>query len=269
MASRRTRKTASTTIVTRAAVYLRVSTDAQAERYGLDVQRERCLALATSRGWDVIGEYCDAGVSGTKAGVDRPELARLLADAAAGRLDVVIVLSVDRLGRTVRLVLDLVKHLQDCGIALASVKEPELDTSTPTGTMLFQIRAVIAEFERSMIVERTTAGRNARAAQDGERGGRLPFGYRRLPGGAVEVDDDAAAAVRMIYQLRTDGLALRKIAEHLDRAGVATGRGHKWHASSVREVLRNEAAYRGSLRGMSSTHKWPPILGRKRCAPAR
>lgn len=241
----------------RAALYVRVSTDEQAEAYGLDVQRARCSAAAAAKGWAVVRTYTDAGISGTLPAADRPGLAALLADAAAGLIDHVIVLALDRLARRTSLALQLIEQLAAAGVSLTSCKEA-LDTATPAGQFVLTMFAALAQLERDTIVERTTAGRNQRGLADGERGGRLPYGYVRVDG--VAVDEQRAALVRGMFADRAAGLTLRAIAARLNSEGARTARGAAWGPSEVKRVLDHEAAYRGGLRGMSSTHRWPAIL---------
>ncbi len=97
-----------------AAIYIRVSTEEQARSgYGLDVQQERCAAMATAKGWtvDPTHMYADEGISGTKTAAERPGLAALLQAVAAGRIHAVIVLALDRLGRKTTIILDLVEQI--------------------------------------------------------------------------------------------------------------------------------------------------------------
>lgn len=243
----------------RAGVYLRVSTEEQAASgYGLDVQRERCLAMATVKGWavDPIHVYADEGISGTKDADGRPALAALLAAVEIGNVNAVIVLSLDRLGRKTRIVLDLVDRLAAAGAQLVSCKE-SLDTSTPQGQFVLTMFAALAQLERDTIVERTTAGRNQRGKVDGERGGRVPYGYRRTVEG-IEIDLDRAYLVRRVFQRRSAGATLRQIADDLN--DQTTGpRGGRWYASTIAEILANEDAYRGGERGASAV-RWPAIL---------
>src|SRR5689334_9449296 len=83
----------------RAAIYTRVSTEDQTEGYGLDVQIERCRAQAVAKGWNVVAEFSDPGISGTKGANERPGLSALLEAAQKQEIDTVIVLALDRLGR--------------------------------------------------------------------------------------------------------------------------------------------------------------------------
>lgn len=239
------------------AVYCRVSTEEQAkDGYGLDAQRTRCRAMASVKGWGEPRFYVDEGISGTKDSTKRPELARMLTDVRAGEVDAVIVLALDRLGRKTRLVLDLVDELTRYGVTLISCKE-SLDTATPQGQFVLTLFAALAQLERDLISERTVAALAERGAIDGEKGGRLPYGYIRTESG-VQVEPLAAAIVRLIFGLRSDGKSLRGIAAECQKIAVSP-RGGTWHASSISEVLMNETAYRGGLRGNSSVH-WQVIL---------
>jgi len=253
-------------LTTKAAIYLRVSTEEQVQDgYGLDVQRERCRAQAIAKGWEIVQEFTDEGVSGTKDATGRPGLAAMLEAAQTHSIDAVIVLALDRLGRKTSLVLNLVEQLALTNVALVSCKE-SLDTSTPQGQFVLTMFAALAQLERDTIVERTTAGRNERGKVDGEKGGRLPMGYVRAPGGAILIDTSAAQTVNKIFSLKRQGLSLRKIADHLNSSATPSARANhpryadsRWHASNVSDVLKNESAYRGGKRGQSEV-RWEPIL---------
>jgi DNA invertase Pin-like site-specific DNA recombinase len=120
------------------------------------------------RGWTVAMEYVDAGISGAKE--KRPELTRLMADAHKRRFDAVVVWRFDRFARSVSHLLRALETFNSLGIALVSLNE-QIDTSTPTGKMVFTVLGAVAELERSLIVERVKAGlRSARAK--GKRLGR-------------------------------------------------------------------------------------------------
>jgi site-specific DNA recombinase len=240
------------------AIYLRVSTTEQAlDGYGLDAQRAKCLAMITVKDWPVPVEFADEGISGTKDESERPGLAALLAAIDAGEVNAVVVAAIDRIARSTLIVLNLVKHIQAGGADLVSCKE-SLDTTTAAGRFVLRMFASLAELDRDNIVERTTDGRNERGKKDGEKGGRLPLGYIRTES-IIEIDREAALIVRRIFELRKSA-TLTAIAEDLNAAGDLPRHGVKWYASSVREVLRNEADYRGGPRG-TSPERWPVILG--------
>ena len=247
----------------KAAIYLRVSTDEQVNGYGLDVQRTRCEAMAIVKGWEVAAVYSDEGLSGTLDAGRRPGLAALLAAACSGDVQAVIVLSLDRLARKTLLVLDLVGKLDGCGVELVSVKE-SLDTSSPSGRFALTMFAAIAQLERDTIVARTTDGRNARRKIDGEMGGAVPLGYLRErddkgKAAVVVVVESEAETVRTIFSQRAGGASLRAIAQTLNEQEIPARKGGKWLHTAVKEVLSNEANYRGGNRGTSG-ETWPAIL---------
>src|SRR5450631_2183000 len=141
------------------AIYARVST----VNHGQDVslQTRELRQFAEARGWQVAGEYVDSGVSGAKD--SRPELNRLMADAHKRRFDVVCVWRFDRFARSVSHLLRALETFDALGIAFVSLSE-QMDTTTPTGKMVFTVLGAVAELERSLIAERVRAGlRNARA----------------------------------------------------------------------------------------------------------
>lgn len=240
-----------------AALYLRVSTDDQTRNYGLDVQRQRCTAMATVKGWQLAGEYTDEGVSGTKSAADRPGLARLMEDVRAGTIDAVIVLALDRLGRKTRLVLELVEEFVAAGAVLVSCKE-SLDTSSPQGQFVLTMFAALAQLDRDMIVQRTTDGRNARGGLDGEKGGAIPYGYARTEG-RLTVVERQAETVRYILHHRDAGKSYHQIARELNAQGVPGPKGGQWHGRSVKIVCDHCAIYAGGLRG-ASAECWPALI---------
>ena len=254
---------------TQAVLYLRVSTEEQASNgYGLDAQRTRCLGMAQAKGWEVVQEYADEGVSGAKNGTGRPGLTRLMSDSAAGKIDAVVILSLDRLGRKTRLVLELVDQLTSLNVALVSCKE-SLDTTTPQGQFVLTIFAALAQLERDLISERTKAALAERGRQEGYRGGRVPFGYWLENDESVSVVKEDASIVRKIFTLRRKGWTLRKIASHLTDRKVKTPRGgQRWYASSLKAILDNDEAYRGAARCGSPYH-WPKIVGPSRSLSTR
>jgi len=141
----------------KAAIYARVSTAGHGQSPELQVReiREYC----ERRGWQVCGEYVDAGVSGAKD--SRPELNRLMADAHRRRFDAVVVWKFDRFARSVSHLLRALETFNALGIAFVSLSE-QIDTTTPTGKMVFTVLGAVAELERSLIAERVRAGlRNA------------------------------------------------------------------------------------------------------------
>ncbi len=142
----------------RAAIYARVSTT-----NGQDptVQTRELKEYCERRGWKLAGEYVDTGISGARE--KRPQLDRLMADAHRRRFDAVVVWKFDRFARSVSHLLRALETFKALGIEFVSLSE-QVDTSTPTGKMVFTVLGAVAELERSLIAERVRAGlRNARA----------------------------------------------------------------------------------------------------------
>ena len=157
----------------RAAIYVRVSTDKQT----VENQMMQLRQVAERRGWEVVEIYNDAGISGAKGRKDRPGLDQMLKDASKRKFDVVMAWAIDRLGRSLIDLLGTVQHLEACHVDLY-LDQQAIDTTTPTGKLMFQITGAFAEFERSMIRQRVTAGLR-RAAEEGTKSGN-PIGRPRI-----------------------------------------------------------------------------------------
>ena len=195
----------------RAALYLRVSTvDQHPETQGLELRQ-----FAKQRGYEIVHEYVDHGISGTK--VRRPALDQLLKDANHHKFDAVLVWSSDRLARSTKHFLQVLDDLSELGIQFLSQREA-IDTDGPLGRAIVVIIAAIAELERSLIVERVRAGMR-RAKLEGRRIGRTPL------------DIDHAALVRD----RLSGLSLTIVAK---KYGLS-------RASVVRFVRESQTRHRG------------------------
>jgi len=152
----------------RAAIYARVSTANCGQDPGM--QTRELEEYCHRRNWGIAGTYVDRGVSGAQA--SRPALNRLMADAGQRRFDAVLVWKFDRFARSVSHLLRALEIFRSLDIEFVSLSE-QVDTSTPTGKMVFTVLGAVAELERSLIVERVKAGmRNARAK--GKRIGRPP-----------------------------------------------------------------------------------------------
>ncbi len=158
----------------RVAVYSRVSTTEQTCDNQLRDLRDYCRA----RGWEQFTEFVDAGISGTKE--RRPALDKLMVEVKARKVDVVVVAAFDRVGRSVRHLVEVLELFRHLSVDFISLRE-QIDTASPLGAAVFTIIAAIAQLERSLIVERVKAGlRRARA--EGKRLGRprLRVDVRRL-----------------------------------------------------------------------------------------
>jgi len=176
----------------RVAIYARVSTlNGQHPEMQLAELRE----FAARRGWEVTCEYVDEGVSGSKE--SRPALNRLMTDAHRRRFDAVLVWKIDRFGRSLKHLVNALADLDAYGVAFISLRD-NLDLTTPTGRLMFQVVGAMAEFEKALIQERVKCGlKNARA--NGQQLGRP----RRV------VSND------QLLRLKAQGASLREIATKL------------------------------------------------------
>jgi DNA invertase Pin-like site-specific DNA recombinase len=147
----------------RAALYARVSTPGQTPENQLVALR----AFAQARGWEAI-EYVDHGISGSKD--RRPALDALLAAVRARKVDIVAVTKLDRMARSTRHLVTLAGEFQALGVDLVATDQ-QVDTTTPSGRLLFHMLAAIAEFERDLIRDRVLAGLQ-RAKVRGTRSGK-------------------------------------------------------------------------------------------------
>jgi DNA invertase Pin-like site-specific DNA recombinase len=177
------------------AIYVRTSTTDQDGEAQLHALRR----AAEARGWSSAQEFIDIGHSGAK--VSRPALDQLRRAAKAGEVRLVMVAGLDRVARSLRDLLHLLDELTAAGCAIVSLRE-SIDLSTPSGRLLVQLIAAMAEFERSLIVERVRAGM-ARVKATGLTRGRAVGRPRRL------VD------VQRVAAMRTEGRSWRAIAQAL------------------------------------------------------
>ena len=197
------------TMKRRVGIYLRVSTDGQTT----ENQRRELEAVAARSGWEVVGFYEDAGISGSNGREKRPGLDRLLNDATARRINMIAVWSVDRLGRSLQHLVGFLNELQalNCNLYL---HQQAIDTTTPSGRAMFQMCGVFAEFEKSMIVERVNAG-IARAKEAG-----VEFGRGNRKDGTKSADEkrwgmSRAELEKRILSLRKGGMGILKIGRTL------------------------------------------------------
>src|SRR3989344_4857449 len=183
----------------RVAIYARVSTDQQTTANQLTELR----AAAKRMGWKIVEEFLDDGVGGAKGREQRPAFDRLCKAAVRREFDVIMAWSVDRLGRSLRHLVDFLGEIHAKGVDLY-LHQQGIDTTTPAGKALFQMCGVFAEFERAMIQERVKAGL-ARGRAQGKKLGR-PRG--------------SSAGGGAIHKARAKGRGIKKIAREV---GVGVG----------------------------------------------
>lgn len=227
----------------RAIIYVRVSTEEQAaEGVSLEAQLAKAREWAEKNGYSVEEQlvYRDA-ISGKRAD-NRPGLQGALAAIRKG--DALVFYSLSRLARSTKDTIAISERVEKAGADLVSLTEVLLNT-TSTGKLLFRLLAILAEFERDLISERTTLAmqhkKRSRSAYC-----RSVYGWDFVAG-RMKINPREQSVIRDMQRLRARGYSLRKIAEELVAKGVATKRGGTWSAATVRRVLLNDLNDREDL----------------------
>lgn len=223
--------------------YVRVSSMAQERDDTIQSQIAGIREYAGRQGLELREEniFKDEGFSGST--LIRPALDQLRDRVAEGVFEAVLVFDPDRLARTYVHQVLLLEEFTAQGCSLQFVRRPI--GQTPDEQLLLQIQGVIAEYERTKIVERTRRGKQHRMRNGELVTGRRTFGYRYIPRSAetparYEILPDEAATVRKIFDwYAQEGLSSRRIATELNRSGICTIAGNKWRGSSVRQILNN------------------------------
>lgn len=198
-----------------AAIYIRVSTDAQAEEgYSIDAQKEQLAAYCVSKGIKNYEFYIDGGWSGSN--LNRPEIQRLIKDAKEERLSHCIVYKLDRLSRSQKDTLYVIEDvLNPHNVDFVSLTE-SLDTSTPMGRLMIGILSAFAQLERENIRLRTRMGMKERVKSGlWMGGGRVPFGYDYNSSQGILIPNKDAEKVKQIYSLYIEGKSPQEIANIL------------------------------------------------------
>lgn len=196
-----------------AALYVRVSTDAQAETgYSIDEQQKRLIAYCTSQGIDNYNLYIDGGWSGSN--LERPEMQRLIQDVKSHKISHVICYKLDRISRSQRDMLFLIEDvLIPNQVAFVSLSET-IDTGTPMGRLMIGILSAFAQLERENIRERTQMGMLARVKSGLWPGGdRIPLGYDYDSSKGILVPNDYAKIIIKCFQLYLKGFSTQTIAD--------------------------------------------------------
>lgn len=220
-------------VAQRAVLYARVSTEEQARSgLSLDHQLRQMRLYCELHRITVWDHVVDTGASGKS--LDRPGMAKVLALAAAGDADCVIVYRIDRLTRSVLDFANLVATFEQTGVALRSVTD-QLDTSSPAGRLITHVMVSFAQFEREQIALRVREALGE-AKQRGTFLGQPPVGYR-VQGGRL-VRTARFEVVTLAHQLRADGMTLLAICQELEARGIKTSRGFdSWHPRQVSRLL--------------------------------
>lgn len=233
------------------AIYLRMSMDRTGDEMGIDRYREQCVRVCDRNGFGSRVEYIDNDVSASGTRGPATAYARMLADARAGRIAVVVVADLDRLTRTPREIEDWIELAERHGVRLITA-DGEIDAATENGRMYLRIKAAVArhEVERKGKRQRDAA---AQAASQGRRfGGRRAFGYDQ--DGMREVAQEADA-VRWAYGALLAGVSLGGIAKEWNERGLVKTQGAYTHGCAD-SPCQDETPARNCPQGVPPRNPW-------------
>jgi DNA invertase Pin-like site-specific DNA recombinase len=215
--------------------YIRVSTEGQAtDGVSLDAQRAKIAAWCELNDYTLAAVHVDAGISGKNC--NRPGLQSALSDCGKG--DALVVYSLSRLSRSIRDTMDISDKLAKVGADLVSLSE-KIDTTSAAGKMVFRLLAVMNEFERDQISERTKSALQHKKSKS-ERVGTINFGFKLSDDGVTLIEDtDEQQVISAILSMRDSGLSLRKIVSELERKGFASRSGQPFQLKQVHRIVAN------------------------------
>lgn len=234
----------------RVAIYLRVSTKGQGEddKLGIPTQEAAVDRFCRQHGHEVVGRYADIGFSGATA--DRPDLARLLADASTGGFEALVVYKGDRLARDTMLDGYLRFTLKRHNVAVLSASERDSTGEDPIARLTQSVLAAVAEFERHLIRQRLSAARKLKKLSGGYADGRPRFGFR-AENASLVADEREQEAIILMRRLRSHGESFRDIATKLRENGIESRHGSKWHPFTVKRILSRKSSKPKSAKQVS------------------
>ena len=229
---------------TKVYIYTRVSTMMQVDGFSLEAQKSRMRAYADYNGFQIVGEYEDAGKSG-KSIEGRLEFNHMMEDIRAGKDSVsyVLVFKLSRFGRNAADVLSTLQTMQDFGVNLICV-EDGIDSSKDAGKLMISVLSAVAEIERENIRVQTMEGRIQKAREGRWNGGFAPYGYT-LEKGELIINEEEATAIRIIFDkyvntnMGATGIA-RYLANHgIEKVQRQNGSNPLFDAALIRRILKN------------------------------
>lgn len=214
--------------------YVRVSTEEQAtDGVSLDAQRAKISAWCELNDYTLTTVHVDAGISG-KSADNRPGLQQALSECKKGTA--LVVYSLSRLARSTKDTITISERLTKVGADLVSLSE-KIDTTTAAGKMVFRMLAVLAEFERDQISERTATAMHHMKSQ-GKRVGAVPYGYDLANDGIHLVDNvPEQSVIAQAKELRAGGLSFEKIAAELESRGLYSRKRTRFQPNQINRMV--------------------------------
>ena len=231
----------------RAALYARVSSDLQTgeDHYSIDAQLNEMREFSEARGWEVVTQFIDEGISGTKR--ERPELAALLDLARRREVDVVVVHELSRLSRSVYHTLDIFDMLGKYQVGFASVKDPDFDFADPSKRFFLTIMAAINEYYIELLRQHTSKAKRERARQGLYNASLMPFGYDSSGSShkPAVINENEARVVRLAFESYATGrYSDQEIADLLNQKEYRVRSGRRFSKDVINQMINN-AFYMG------------------------
>ena len=229
----------------RVCAYVRVSSDSEELENSMENQKRFFEDYIRSNPeWELVDVYCDQGISGFCS--NREQFQRMLRDAREGKIDLVLVKSVSRFARNTETMLEATRELKKLGIGVQFVLQ-NINTLTASGELMLTVYGAFAQAESQTSREMMKTAIH-RKFEKGEPLGATygTFGYRRGRDGELEIVEEQASTVRLIFDLATKGVWPTKIRDYMNTRQIAAPEGGKWNRTGVERVLRNPT-YRGDL----------------------
>jgi DNA invertase Pin-like site-specific DNA recombinase len=209
----------------RAVIYGRVSTETQEEGRALEFQIKKCQDYCVLKGYEIYKVIQDVESGGKDL---RDGFIELQKEIEIKSFDVLVVYESSRISRITRTMLDFVFKLQSNDIKFVSISQPELDTTTHTGMLFFQIQASLGEYERKQISTRVKSSKWQRAKEGNWQGGNTPLGYKNTKGGIIVIEEEAEV-VRSIFNYYIETKSMHKTSKFFTK-----------HISSIKWILENK-----------------------------
>lgn len=216
----------------RVAIYMRVSTDKQAqEGDSIAAQRDALTKYVKDHGYILVGEYLDDGISGTKN--DRDELQRMLSDVQTGKIDLILTTKMDRLHRSLRNFLNMQDILDRCHCDWLAIWEPMYDSSTPQGRMIINTMMNLAQFEAEQTGQRIRQVFAYKRTQGECLNGNPPYGFR-IENKHLVPDPETADKAKAIFEYYAEHGNLRATVDYGCSIGVMIG------TNGIKRILKNQ-----------------------------
>ena len=199
----------------------------------LDAQTERIKGWCQANGYELVAVHVDRGLSGGRCD-NRPALQDAL--RAVGRGDSLVVYSLSRLARSTRDTLRIAEDLDRKGADLVSLSE-KIDTTSSTGKMVFRMLAVLSEFERDVISERTSMAMKHLRKSGRYTGGFEPYGYRCVDGDLEPIPEELGV-IQIVQRLREEGASMGAIGKHLAQIGHLSRTGKPFLSEQIARILK-------------------------------